>query len=93
MVTIMSDKNVTKITASDGKIFDVSWLSQELLGRSSTQNLLPKAIGGKIWSPEARRNGHSSVTFSKTSEWPNLARVNTLEQFSLYVAYLASPSI
>jgi hypothetical protein len=48
MVTIISDKNVTKITASDGKISDVSCLSQELLGRSSTQNLLPKAIGGEI---------------------------------------------
>jgi hypothetical protein len=36
-----------------------------------------------ILSPGARRDGHSSVIFSNTSEWPNLARVNSPEQFSL----------
>jgi hypothetical protein len=62
---------VKKITPSDGKISDVSWLSQELLGGCSTKNLLPKAI----LSSGARRDGHSLVIFSKTYEWPNLARL------------------
>jgi hypothetical protein len=57
--------------------------SQELLGGSSTENPLLKAKIGTILSPGVRRDGHSSVIFSKTSEWPKLARVNSPEQFSL----------
>jgi hypothetical protein len=72
-----------EFTPSDGKISDVFWLSQELLGEISTKNLLPKAIIGTISSPGARRDGHSLAIFSKTSEWPNLARVSYPEQFSL----------
>jgi hypothetical protein len=56
--------------------------------------LLPQKSGEKHWSteilvlweylpPGARRDGHSSFIFSKTSEWPNLAWVNSLKQFSL----------
>jgi hypothetical protein len=60
-----------------------SWLSQQLLGGSPTKNPLPKAIMGTILSTGARRDGHSSVIFSKTSEWPNLARVNSPEHFNL----------
>jgi hypothetical protein len=82
---------VYKITPSDGKISNVSWFSQELLGGSSTKNLLPKAIIGTILSPGARRDVHSLDIFSKTSEWPNLAQVNSPEQFSLQVASFAFP--
>jgi hypothetical protein len=72
-----------KITSCEGKISDVSWLSQGLLGGSSTKNLLPKAIIGKILSSGARKDGHSLVIFSKTTQWPNLVRVNSAKQFSL----------
>jgi hypothetical protein len=45
-----SEPSVKKIAPSDGKISEVSWLSQELIGGSSTKNLLPKAIIGTILS-------------------------------------------
>jgi hypothetical protein len=48
-----------------------------------TINLLPKARIGTILSPGARRDGHSSVIFSRTSGYPNLARVNSPELFSI----------
>jgi hypothetical protein len=43
----------------DGKIFNISWLGQELVGGSSTKNLLPKAIIGTILSHGTSRDGHS----------------------------------